>query len=137
MDSRKCAISKPTMRAIMFGTSLSAESLLLEDVQKQLNLKELKFVKAFTLGNDGAYKPWLNVEDLSRKINFKWFDIAIVEVGVNEISNLKSDYSGESLVYNKMKQLINLVIKWTDENENIAIILIDRMIRMDSKLNIT
>ena len=122
------------MRAIMFGTSLSAESLLLEDVQKQLNLKELKFVKAFTLGNDGAYKPWLNVEDLSRKINFKWFDIAIVKVGVNEISNLKSDYSGESLVYNKMKQLINPVIKWTDENENKAIILIDRMIRTDSKL---
>ena len=34
---------------------------------------------------------------------------------------------------NKMKQLINLVIKWTEENENLEIILIDRMIRTDSK----
>ena len=95
MDSASnCAISKPPMRAIMFGTSLSAESLLLKDVRKQLNLSELKFVKAFTIGIDGAYKPWLNVVDLSRQIGFKRFHIAIVEVGVNEISNLKSDYSG-------------------------------------------
>ena len=69
----------------MFGTSLSAESLALENVQKQLNLSELKFVKSFTIRNDGAYKPWLNVKDLSRKIDFKGFEIRIVEVGVNEI----------------------------------------------------
>ena len=117
----------------MFGTSLSAESLLLADLEKQLNLREIKFIKSFTIGNDGAYKPWLNIEDISRKIDFNGFDIAIVEVGVNEISNLRSDYSGESLVYNKMKQLINLVIKWAEEKENLETILIDRMIRTDSK----
>ena len=72
------------------GTSLSDQSLNVAECNKATRF-HIKKVKAFTLKAQGAkYKPHVNVEAVLKDAFEQDQEFLVIEVGVNEITNLES-----------------------------------------------
>ena len=130
-------VSANTKENILWiGTSLSDQHLDVNMLSLKTNT-EVKKVKAFTIVSvDGKYDPKKNVEDVANEeLDKKTFDIVVVEVGVNEVSNLNLRMAPHLLqqeMKEKMEKLHLLAVQWTMQYPELRVVLLERVERIDS-----
>ena len=118
------------------GTSLSCQHLNIEKLALKTNT-DIKKVKAFTIvKKDGKYNPELNIENVvTNELEKKQYDVVVVEVGVNEVSNLDTNLDPSLLsqeMIKKMDKLLLLATQWTVKSPGLKVVLLERMERIDS-----
>ena len=132
-----CKTNKGRNSVMLVGTSITAQSLNLDKLQKNTK-KKVKVVKCYTITKEKAmFMPDLNIEDVAIEIiKEEEFDWIIVEVGVNEISNMDTRKSNEENV----KEVTELVIKLMDQarkminvQPGVKVVLLKQIERFDSK----
>ena len=121
---------------LWIGTSLSNEHLDERKASLKTNTN-VKKAKAFTVvRKDGKYNPDLNVEDVAKKeLEEKPYDVVVVEVGVNEVSNLdlrKNPHLLRTEMKEKIEKLHLLAVQWTEKYPGMKVVLLEMIERIDS-----
>ena len=121
---------------LWIGTSLSDQHL----DAKKLSLKtntNVKKVSAFTIvAEDGKYKAEKNVEEVaSEELEKNNHQVVVIEVGVNEVSDLdirKAPHLLKQEMNEKMEKLHLLAVKMTMKYKGLKVVLVERVERIDS-----
>ena len=127
---------KEEHRTLWVGTSLSDQHLDVPQLENKTGGKVDK-LKAFTITrNEGKKNPNLNAEELIPKaLDSKKYDIIVIEMGVNEISNLKIGLEEHILkeeVHNKMEKLFHMTLQYITDHPNLKVVVLNRLPRLDS-----
>ena len=130
---------KKVFKVLVVGTSITDQALDTKHLQTTtINVKK---VKAFTIcSEDGEKDPDKNVEDVVEKELWNGiYDVLIIEVGANEISNLSKakDEDMFDKVGVKINKLVELCEKFNQmTGGEMKIVLLKQVKRMDGLLKI-
>ena len=136
-DSKQESVNVKKSESILWiGTSLSDQHLDAKKLSMKTNTN-VKKVKAFTIfAEDGKYNPEKNVEDVANKeLEKKAYDVVVIEVGVNEVSNLdlrKAPLLLKQEMNKKMERLHLMSVQMTMKYQGLRVVLVERVERIDS-----
>ena len=127
---------KTKENVLWIGTSLSDQHLDAKKLSVKTNTN-VKKIKAFTIvAEDGKYKPEMNVEDVANKeLEINTYKVVVIEVGVNEVSNLdlrKAPHLLKQEMKKKMEKLHLMAVKMTMKFQGMRVVLLERVARIDS-----
>ena len=137
--SRKEKETNVVERKVLWaGTSLSTQHLDKDALEKKTNTKVDK-LKVFTITREeGKKNKDLNAEELvCRALEGKQYDILVLEIGVNEISNLNIMVEKQVLratMKNHMEKLFHLSLQYITDYPDMKVVLLNRLPRLDSVL---
>ena len=128
-------LKKSGKTVLIFGTSITDQSLNKKKLEECTG-KYIKIKKCFTISKEHAkIRPELNIEDVASKEIKKEVDFVIIEVGVNEVSNLnsKQKYNEKKLVVKEMvNKLMEQARKITEVKPVVKVVLLKQTERNDS-----
>ena len=118
------------------GTSITNQALDLKELERRTGV-EVKLDKCFTISTKHAtYKPDCNVKDVAlERARRQEFDWIVIEVGVNEVSNLnlrKSESENDQIIEDSVKELIAIAEKLTKMQPGVKVVLLKQVERFDS-----
>ena len=94
-------------------------------------------LKTFTITrSDGKINPNSNAEELIPKaLENQNYDMIVVELGVNEVSNMDVRRSPPELkaeIQSKIEKLFHMSLQYLTDYPNLKVVLLDRLPRLDS-----
>ena len=121
-------------KVLVVGTSITDQSLNVEEIILLQEL-ELEKIKCFTIRKeDGTINPARNLEEmLPKKVKEKKYNIIVVELGCNEVTNAGNPENPE-LWKEKAREKVKVMTECLRKvNRNVKLIILKTINRLDGK----
>jgi hypothetical protein len=126
-------------KVLWVGTSISDQHLDQSALEMKTNTKVDK-LKAFTITREeGKKNKNLNAEDLvSKALESNDYEVMVLELGVNEVSNLNIEAERHVLkehMRRHMEKLFHLSLQYITHHPNLKVVLLNLLPRLDSVIH--
>ena len=123
-------------KILWVGTSINDQHLQANKLEEKVDAKVDK-LKAFTITRkEGRKNSNLNAEELIPKaLDNKAYDLLVIEMGVNEISNLnisKEKHVLKEEINKQMEKLFHMALQYITDYPDLRVVLLQRLARLDS-----
>ena len=137
-NSTAAEIKPEEPKVLWVGTSLSDQHLDQSILEEKTKTKVDK-LKAFTITrSEGKKNKNLNAEDLvSKALENNGYEVLVLELGVNEVSNLNIEAEKHVLrehMRNHMEKLFHLALQYITDHPNLKVVVLNRLPRLDSAI---